>query len=105
MSTKHSPGPWKVHMRNRVSFPMRSTDCSKGTWSYGPDCNFNSFYIDEEASDELRANAALIALAPEMFEALRICLYMLDANRVRGDAYESTRLLIHQVINRAKGIP
>lgn len=57
MTTTHTPGPWKITSEEFV-------DDAKG----GPVARIYS--RQTRPADELKANAALIAAAPEMLEAL-----------------------------------
>jgi hypothetical protein len=72
MSTKHTPGPWKI----------AGEDAEKQTFIYAlNERGSNRFWFDIQpgwtddkqrtSSAELSANALLIAAAPELLEALR----------------------------------
>ena len=56
--TKHTPGPWEVHGNNIVA--------TKGNVDVAVIC-----YSGEHFTGEDKANARLIAAAPELLEALR----------------------------------
>lgn len=63
MKTKHTPGPWKVlEIKNdkELMFIVKSDERMIGS--------FHGFYSD--ADDKLKADANLLAAAPEMLEAL-----------------------------------
>lgn len=63
MKTKHTPGPWKVlEIKNdkELMFIVKSEERMIGS--------FHGFYSD--ADDKLKADANLLAAAPEMLEAL-----------------------------------
>ena len=63
MKTKHTPGPW--HTRHgQISSETSTHGCTIAN------CNATAIGISDE---EVEANAALIAAAPEMAEALREC--------------------------------
>lgn len=63
MTTQHTPGPWSVADR-------RDGDCSTVTSPTGPVCK--TYWTHRVP--EMRANAHLIAAAPEMHAALQQCL-------------------------------
>jgi hypothetical protein len=75
MSTqKHTPGPWHYHPLDPVkpeSLSLRGPDdeqlAAVYLWDWEPD----------EMQDEARANARLIASAPQLLEALEICYQQL----------------------------
>lgn len=63
MSTQHTPGPWKfAHDRNDLIVHD------------GDDVAYVDTLIPERPKAEQRANARLIAAAPELLEAARIAL-------------------------------
>ena len=59
MSAKHTPGPWQI---SKKSIDAVVTDAG----NYVADCGLSIVIPD----DEQRANARLIAAAPDMLEAL-----------------------------------
>lgn len=61
---KHTPGPW-AHI-NPDGFTVRHPQVYSDT---GPVCN--ATWLGDVRIDELRANARLIAAAPELLEALQ----------------------------------
>lgn len=65
MKTKHTSGPWKVlEIKNdkELMFVVKSDERMIGS--------IHGFYSD--ADDKLKADASLIAAAPEMFEVLQL---------------------------------
>lgn len=78
--SKHTPGPWLLLGTKKVTFPMRSTDCSKGTWRYEPACGDGSFHYSEDAEAEMEANAHLIAAAPELLSVAKLALLITEIN-------------------------
>lgn len=69
MNTKHTPGPWRQSTANPNSV---NKDGEKGAigiaTAHGTDdSNYAAFF---PSTDEARANALLIAAAPELLEAL-----------------------------------
>lgn len=60
MSTKHTPGPWVVDQYGQVITPSGKT------------LHMCGVAIPHFDSDECRANARLLAAAPEMLDALSV---------------------------------
>jgi len=88
MKTKHTPGPWKVlDIKNdkELMFIVKSEERMIGS--------FHGFYSD--ADDKLKADANLIAAAPEMLEMLETILNETD------DAVWVSK--IESILNKAKG--
>ena len=90
MKTKHTPGPWIVAKRN----PLKVMNPS--SVMFVADCDANG---GGPARDEMcRANAKLIAAAPEMYSILTDCeknmILSTNADMVRLDRI---RALIDQV--------
>ena len=72
MSTQHTPGPWSVDAMGNVW----SADTKVCEMSEHP--VIMSGCYREKTDDEHRANARLIAAAPEMLEALKMSLKIGD---------------------------
>lgn len=64
MSDKHTPGPW-AHI-NPDGFTVRHPQVYSDT---GPVCN--ATWLGDGRINELRANACLIAAAPDLLESLQ----------------------------------
>lgn len=93
MSTKHTPGPWKIS--NTLSYEIHN---GKGIIAYPNQGTKDSGIPNTEA----RANAHLIASAPELFEAAQIayaCLRRPDSER---DENRIVNLLL-SAISKAEG--
>lgn len=73
MSTKHTPGPWEVDYEANGQ-PRRIMDAEGEHITYID----GSRYLDGRSDPEAEANAALMADAPAMLEALRD---VADSNR------------------------
>ena len=73
---KHTPGPWSI--RPIGGYPIIQSET--GTLVAKTDCSLNSsnFVMDIDVS---RANARLIASAPELLEALEALLYSSESLR------------------------
>ena len=90
MSANHTPGPWAaIEIKGD---PLRSFAIDAGVY-------LGSLAVWPVHSDEMQANAQLIAAAPDLLAALESVL--LDAN-VELPAERAA--LIQSVINQAKGI-
>ena len=93
--SKHTPGPWFVdssrHFDTRIKQKVDDdvTIVVMGNWQ-------------PQFSDEQRANAHLIAAAPEMYEALIEARYLL----IKRALQESTTFgLVNTAIAKAEGRP
>ena len=89
MNTKHTPGPWRVGTDDRSIFTVR------GTTSAGMQHSATAAGCASLNDADLRANARLIAAAPELAEALLCVIACLsqpvqstdigdDVRRLRG---------------------
>lgn len=59
--SKHTPGPWSAKDRdNQISIPLKSIDCER--------IGFSVCFVNGHREQEAKANAHLIAAAPEMLE-------------------------------------
>lgn len=88
MSPAHTPGPWRVaeHTQMAVHVRVKIFDSDKATRS-----SLAQVYaagMSPECLDECEANAALIAAAPDMAEALRE-IATCGATIVDGECTES----------------
>jgi hypothetical protein len=77
MTTKHTPGPWTIVETGIDGLGTVICEVSQGA-NIEPDTGAESLYqigimsdFGDTTTEEARANAALIAAAPEMYEALR----------------------------------
>ena len=73
MNTKHTPGPWHVgrYTPNATEMTILTKNGSPVTPTWGP-----QFYVN---SEQAKANACLIAAAPDLLEALYIAEAALEA--------------------------
>jgi hypothetical protein len=90
MTASHTPGPWGCCDTSYHAHDYRLTKPN------GEPLPVNAPYNDHS---EQRANARLIALAPEMLEALRDALDFLED----AGEYPNTSRRIRALIARAKG--
>ena len=65
---QHTDGPWVV-------FPAPGLDIGSISWGFVASCTLRP------SPEEMKANAALIAAAPDLLAALEQCLPILDAHR------------------------
>ena len=104
MTTNHTPGPWAVGEAARYSVWAGNKQVASCRWllddgNFAPEC----------AGDyEGRANAALIAAAPDLLAALREMLAELDGRIApHGYIYRDTggMILARAAIAKAEGRP
>lgn len=88
MTTKHTPGPW------RVARKVSNCVVARGGLDIIAQCDT----IGEETRDTENANARLIAAAPDLLAALEFILVDQDSEL----DYE-TRLIVRAAIAQAKG--
>ena len=73
MGTKYTPGPWTINRYTNY--------CGWSVYSEPDGCLAERWYTVERTEEQLArmyANAALIAAAPELAEAARLTLNLLD---------------------------
>ena len=77
MNTKHTPGPWRQSTANPNAVNKDGEKCAIGiATAHGTDdSNYAAFF---PSTDEARANARLIAAAPELLEACIEALSLFD---------------------------
>ena len=82
MNTKHTPGPWKVgrYTPNATEISILTTGGAPVTPAWGP-----KFYVN---SEQAKANARLIAAAPDLLEALKDLLGTTSDTREVNGRYE-----------------
>lgn len=69
MEAKHTPGPWKIEPELFKYYFQITSEKSKVA-----SCHAGSNKQTDEKSDELCANARLIAAAPDLLEALQLLI-------------------------------
>lgn len=92
MKTKHTPGPWEAQ-----EFAVMDAAKTKGIGIYcGDDCITDLVFGQGWSDDQVKANARLIAAAPELLQLLT------DARRfMLDDDIESCRgVLVGDVCSR-----
>ena len=69
MNTKHTPSPWRLSTINPHAVNANSKDLTIGiaTTHGTDDANYSDFF---PSTEEAKANARLIAAAPELLDAL-----------------------------------
>ena len=105
MSAKHTPGPWRVEWRGEKERPgIESDSASLSVVIYGvksdDDCGIHGRTPDEE-----RANANLIAAAPDLLEALEVLTLAIGLTPIAGnkDALQESFDIARAAIAKAKG--
>ncbi len=101
--TKHTSGPWWIEERGDViSIIGPRENCShngrKPAWELAKIDNY-VFWDEPETEAEDRANARLIAAAPEMLEALKLAKGWLEL----WESAERELGIINGVITKAEG--
>lgn len=94
---KHTPGPWHVGNVNKSrNKEFISINCGEGNAVY---TIAQTIPLRDSATDEDRANARLIAAAPELLEALADLCYVV------GHAYQDSNVFknARKVIEKATG--
>jgi len=90
----HTPGPWSVQKHNRAGEPHYALTVDSDTRLIA-----EVGASPTDSHDE--ANARLIALAPEMIEALRVISAGLTNGQIeRGESFQS---IARAIIRRAEG--
>lgn len=78
MSTKHTPAPWVLEIRNGLGNACREATVAEigtsGKYRGGIAYAQSAEHIDGICKDELIANARLIAAAPDLLDACRMLL-------------------------------
>lgn len=90
MTTKHTPGPWRIARHDTLK-DVRHIDAGPAGYERS-----TVAILDGPKSD---ANAQLIAAAPELLAALIECAEQLDAETLGGEALDNARA----AIAKAKG--
>jgi len=93
----HTPGPWQVDRFCEGVYHVRPFLEMADEAGLSDDAQ-TAIAINKED----KANANLIAAAPELLEACEIALDALGCDRVRVDRLEAQEI-IHKAINKAKG--
>lgn len=88
-NTKHTPGPWSVDGHNLTA--VIGVEIKQGitqewtTYKHICDCNYGHA-VPEAHFEENRANAKLIAAAPEMYRLLKEISQLVGDQLYIGDA-------------------
>ena len=106
MTTKHTPGPWWAWINNPPDSPSASVMGGGKTI-----CLLTNPVADNSLGAELKANARLIAVAPELLETLRVIDKILSGEIYAGEptietiAARLARAEIKTAIAKAEGGP
>jgi hypothetical protein len=105
----HTKGPWRL----KRSTTFRGNDLVEyywvGTGAIGDESPVCSLQVKVKYNEEQLANARLIAAAPEMLEALRMCEAMLHAQGLKAEidrepfTRELELIAVKQAIAKAEG--
>lgn len=103
-------GPWEVSEVDDGDLGLEIVAPTRAFMTVAMPCTgatvgeMGSYHIDD---DEARANAHLIAAAPEMYEALKHILTRIEAEVLAGSCSplpDSYRTLIKTALNKAEGV-
>ena len=105
MNNTFTPGPWKVKKsESKPAFNVVGT--SVGLRYKIARCPYNivgNSAIDEMEETEAKANAALIAAAPDMYEALKYAKAALKELAGEGYEHSSIKPMIDAALAKAEG--
>lgn len=91
MSTKHTPAPWVLEIRNGLGEASSEATVAEigtsGKYRGGIAYAQSAEHIDGIGRDELIANARLIAAAPDMLDALKECTSPIAGYAVKDAAH------------------
>lgn len=101
MSIKYTPGPWLI---STIPFEINNADSAAAI--YGPFNKGGSPLIADVSrstgDDSAYANAKLIAAAPDLLDAAKEALRLLNAlEAADGSLYPEARTLLEKAIQRA----
>ena len=105
---KHTPGKWSVDLETGQINAVNG-EVTIGT-VYGVDdypCVYFEGVDDEGVQEwvrECKANALLIAAAPEMYDALERCLPYVETGEYEGDDGAELAPILRAAINKANGL-
>lgn len=111
MNEKFTPGEWEVNEKTmecgnlyRYCFEVISPDVRKRVCYSETD--------EQKNAEQMQANAALIAAAPQLYKMLKLACYEIEImanyceeNNMERDAQSYTNLVfyIHKVLKKARG--
>ena len=97
METKHTPGPWRISTAN--PFAVNTSEAGIAT-AHGIDAaNYSEFF---PSTEQAKANARLIAAAPELLEAL-LALEEVDGFKGWHHTYDEACAKARAAIAKATG--
>lgn len=89
---KHTPGPWTLEYDYSLVMPAKDGNHIVTGGPIGP---------DEASREEKRANARLIAAAPELLEAIELLSKILFNTHPLSVDQEHVKLIINSAIQKA----
>lgn len=104
MKTQHTPGPWYVFAMGNYFGINSGSDSGQEPQDrsivvYG-DADDDGMGVRGDTYEEMKANARLIAAAPELLEALQS---VIRHGLTESDGYETTLKQIYSAIAKATG--
>ena len=107
MKNQHTPGPWIRSKSGNTFQIVAGKDLNEEPNTLVANIPPIGYNCDYEPCDETKANARLIAAAPELLSALRECVNVLAEHSLYDDDGDSAegfaRLLAMSAIAKAEG--
>jgi hypothetical protein len=97
----HTPGPWNI--RTEGTMTGRGPEIFADGAYYDDGSEFVIAQLFSADADVIDANARLIAAAPELLEALKGALALLDAQDVFFEADGTRHNIWHRAVDKAEG--
>ncbi|QDP50503.1 MAG: hypothetical protein Unbinned6284contig1001_59 [Prokaryotic dsDNA virus sp.] len=101
MNTKFTPGPWGMaESKNTLGDFVCNIHQSDGA-EYTPHYSDVATTITGEKESIQKANAHLIACAPDMYEMLKLAMSLMDGDSIEDFAYQYQE--IKSILNQVEG--
>jgi len=97
--TKFTPGPWEVRLDDSTFGPKLEIH-QEGAENRVPICE-RDLGFNDDVDEESKANAHLIAAAPEMYEAIEGLLNVIS--ETRGEDARQAVIKANEVLAKARG--
>jgi hypothetical protein len=101
MTTKHTPGPWNISAVKMEECRFRGPYID--VQAKGMVSNVQPAIVAGRTEEETIANARLIASAPDLLEALKQAVKIMEAEKEACGIYSANMTLMVQAIAKAEG--